>query len=374
MCLFRASHNGCLRENLGLFSDAAASAIPSFRCLFLCGFLNAPKRVTRTLTAMNDIGVLSAFVPEWEHIVCRWQHVLYHTYTVDVHSIFLVEELRRLWRGTLRPDHAGALGIDAGSWTIVPPSFWVVFCTISVKGLAGSTQRKGSCAPKAALDRLGLEPERAARVLFLVEHHLLMSHLAQSRDISDPKLILELAQLCTDRTNLRNSLSRRRWSISGLHRRMPGPIGKGQLLREVYERTAEMLEIGADDPDKAMELLEARVEVRQKSTREELASLGAGSEYRWKVFSEVCPDAISFHIRPGRLLATLKSSCGTGTRKRSRPLFGKCAEDSRSSSCVRAMHTAFFRRLRVLFRPIGSISWDPTSTPVGKAWRWRSTV
>ena len=50
----------------------------------------------RTLMAMNEVGLLAAFVPEWEHIVCRWQHVLYHTYTVDVHSIFLVEELRRL--------------------------------------------------------------------------------------------------------------------------------------------------------------------------------------------------------------------------------------------------------------------------------------
>ena len=140
------------------------------------------------------------------------------------------------------------------------------------KGFGGEHSRKGVVRAEAALDRLGMEPERAARVLFLVEHHLLMSHLAQSRDISDPKLILELAQLCSDRTNLRNlylttvadirASSKDAWTD-----------WKGQLLREVYERAAEMLEIGADDPDKAMELLEARVEVRQQSTREELASL-----------------------------------------------------------------------------------------------------
>ena len=53
----------------------------------------------RTLMAMNEVGLLAALLPEWEHIVNRWQHVIYHTYTVDVHSIFLVEELRRLWRG-----------------------------------------------------------------------------------------------------------------------------------------------------------------------------------------------------------------------------------------------------------------------------------
>ena len=76
-----------LRENLGLFTDSQRCD-PSFRACFM-RILNAPNRVTRTLTAMNDIGVLAAFIPEWEHIVCRWQHVLYHTYTVDVHSIFL---------------------------------------------------------------------------------------------------------------------------------------------------------------------------------------------------------------------------------------------------------------------------------------------
>ena len=55
---------------------------------------------------MNEVGLLGRYLPEWEHIFCRWQHVMYHTYTVDVHSIFLVEELRRLWRGKYEAAHA----------------------------------------------------------------------------------------------------------------------------------------------------------------------------------------------------------------------------------------------------------------------------
>jgi len=58
------------------------------------GVLGSERRVTRTLVAMNETGFLGRFLPEWEHIVCRWQHVMYHTYTVDVHSIFLIEEHR----------------------------------------------------------------------------------------------------------------------------------------------------------------------------------------------------------------------------------------------------------------------------------------
>ncbi len=263
-----------LRENLGLFTDANRHD-PSFRACFM-RILNAPNRVTRTLSAMNDIGVLAAFIPEWEHIVCRWQHVLYHSYTVDVHSIFLVEELRRLWRGRYAQTMP-ELSELMQELEDRPALFLGCLLHDIGKGFGGEHSKKGVVRAKVALERLGVEGERAERILFVVEHHLLMSHLAQSRDVSDPKLILELAQLCGDRTNLRNlylatvadirACSKDSWTD-----------WKGQLLREVYERTAEMLEIGADDPDKAMALLEARVEVRQQSTRDELARSGVDGE------------------------------------------------------------------------------------------------
>src|SRR5262249_14629587 len=86
-----------VRENLHLV-DAAFQCDPAAAAAFL-RVLASPHRVMRSLMAMNATGLLGRFLPEWEPIVCRWQHVIYHTYTVDVHSIFLVEELRRLWKG-----------------------------------------------------------------------------------------------------------------------------------------------------------------------------------------------------------------------------------------------------------------------------------
>ena len=83
-----------IRENLDLVDDEFRKN-PACTDAFL-DVLGAEYRVMRTLMEMNEVGLLAAFLPEWEHIVCRWQHVIYHTYTVDVHSIFLVEELRRL--------------------------------------------------------------------------------------------------------------------------------------------------------------------------------------------------------------------------------------------------------------------------------------
>jgi [protein-PII] uridylyltransferase len=261
-----------VRENLSLLDDSVRDA-PELSDMFM-RILASETRVMRTLMSMNDVGVLAQVIPEWEHIVCRWQHVIYHTYTVDVHSIFLVEELRRLWRGK----YARAMPELSELMREVddrPVLFLGCLLHDIGKGFGGDHSSKGVIRAKPAIERLGLSKERADRVLFVVQHHLLMSHLAQSRDLSDPKLILELAQICGDRTNLRNLyLSTfadiRASSVEGW------TDWKGQLLRELYERTAEMLETGAERPDQAVALLEARVERRRDGAREELVRLGVG--------------------------------------------------------------------------------------------------
>jgi len=273
-----------LRENLYLMDEAKRSD-PSFTACFM-RILDARSRVMRSLMTMNDIGLLAAFIPEWEHIVCRWQHVVYHTYTVDVHSIFLVEELRRLWRGK----YAKAMPELSELMHEVedrPVLFLGCLLHDIGKGFGGHHSQKGVVRARKSLERLGLSQERADRALFIVEHHLLMSHLAQSRDLSDPKPILELAQVCGDRTNLRNL-----YLATFADIRASSKDGwtdwKGQLLRELFERAAEMLETGADDTDKAIELIEARVEVRRESARAELRQLGVG-ESKIDAFFEGMP-------------------------------------------------------------------------------------
>jgi [protein-PII] uridylyltransferase len=264
-----------VRENLELFNEERRRD-PSFRASFL-RILNARNRVMRSLMTMNDVGVLAAFVPEWEHIVCRWQHVIYHTYTVDVHSIFLVEELRRLWRGKYIKERPN---LSELMQEVDDRAVLFLGCLLHDigKGFGGNHSRKGAARAVACVERLGLSEERQQRVIFLVEHHLLMSHLAQSRDLSDPKLILELALLCSDRTNLRN-LYLTTFADIRASSRDAWTDWKGQLLRELFERAAEMLETGADNPKQAMAIIEARVEVRRDGAREELKQLGVdGSE------------------------------------------------------------------------------------------------
>jgi [protein-PII] uridylyltransferase len=272
-----------IRENLSLLDEDVRSS-PEASELFL-SILASETRVMRTLMLMNDVGLLSQIIPEWEHIFCRWQHVIYHTYTVDVHSIFLVEELRRLWRGKYARamPELTELMQEVGDQAVL---FLGCLLHDIGKGFGGDHSNKGVVRAKVAVERLGLSADRSARVLFIVQHHLLMSHLAQSRDLSDPKLILELAQICGDRTNLRNlylatfadirASSVESWTD-----------WKGGLLRELYERTAEMLETGAERQDQAVALIEARVERRRASAKEELMHLGVGESKIESLFDEL---------------------------------------------------------------------------------------
>jgi [protein-PII] uridylyltransferase len=259
-----------VRECLYLIDDAFRSD-PNTVTIFL-GILGARKRVTRTLIAMNEVGLLARFLPEWEQIVCRWQHVMYHTYTVDVHSIFLVEELRRLAKGKYDAEMPEVAELVRA---IEEPTILFLGCLLHDlgKGLEGSHSLRGAERARSCLERMGMEREDIERVTFLVEHHLLMSHLAQRRDLSDPKLILDFARIARDRTNLRHlylltvadirASSKTAWTS-----------WKGRLLRELFERTSEFLETGADDTGEAIELIERRVEARRAAAAAELCAQG----------------------------------------------------------------------------------------------------
>jgi len=273
-----------IREHLHLVGDALRED-PRARAAFL-RILEAENRVMRSLMTMNEVGLLAAFLPEWDHIVCRWQHVMYHTYTVDVHSIFLVEELRRLGNGAYADafPELTELMQSCDDRTVL---FLGCLLHDIGKGFGGDHSERGVERSRPCVERLGITPEQQERVIFLIRYHLLMSHLAQRRDLSDPKLILEFARTTGDRTNLRNlylltfadmrASSNRAWNN-----------WRGALLRELFERTSELLETGSDDPSKAIELIERRVETRRDAAAAELQGLGV-AESKIQGFFETLP-------------------------------------------------------------------------------------
>ncbi len=155
------------------------------------------------------------------------------------------------------------------------------------KGRGGDHANEGAKLAWGCLERLGLTRERVARAVFIVRHHLLMPHVAQRRDLSDPKVIVDFARVVGDRENLRNL-----YLATYADMRASSPSAwnewKGASLAELFERTSEFLESGRDDPHRAVEQMEAHIESRREEAKREIRSLGI-AESRVDAYFEMMP-------------------------------------------------------------------------------------
>jgi [protein-PII] uridylyltransferase len=273
-----------VRESLALIDDDFRRD-PEAAAVFL-RILGSQNRVMRTLMAMNECGVLGRYLPEWDHIVCRWQHVIYHTYTVDIHSIFLIEQLRRLGKGKYERALPELTELVRNTKDLTTLYLGCLLHDIG-KGRGGDHSIRGVDLARTLLGRLGLPEEQCERALFIVRHHLTMSHIAHRRDLSDPKVIVEFARLVGDRQNLHN-LYLATFADTRASSSTAWTEWRGELLRELYQRTSEFLESGDDDPERAAALAEARVERRKEAARGELRGLGV-SEARIEQFFAMMP-------------------------------------------------------------------------------------
>ena len=82
-----------VRRHLHLINDEFRTNPRNHR-LFL-QILEAPEGVTHELRRMNTYGVLGQYIPNFGRIVGRMQYDLFHAYTVDAHTLFVVSNLRR---------------------------------------------------------------------------------------------------------------------------------------------------------------------------------------------------------------------------------------------------------------------------------------
>ncbi len=198
------------------------------------------RNVAQTLRAMHQAGVLGAFLPEFGALTCMALHDAYHMYTVDEHSLRAVQELE--W-------------LRAGKYQEMVPLLTHVMRDIDRhdllllgmllhdigKGRGGGHSERGAAMCSAIAARLDLNPDEAEQVRFLVAHHLNMSHLAQRRDIHDPRLILDFAARVGTLDNLK-----RLYLLTFADMRAVGPkiwnSWHDMLLAELYLRTAEAFE------------------------------------------------------------------------------------------------------------------------------------
>lgn len=153
------------------------------------------------LETMNQLGVLSAVMPEWAPCVGRVQHDLYHVYTVDQHQLYAVAMQKRLWRGELAAEHPIATQL----WREVKRPAPVLLGTLLHdvgKPLGKGHAEKGAVVAGTIGRRLGMSESDIELTEFLVRQHLTMSHLSQRRDLADPEVIARFAERIGDDEHL----------------------------------------------------------------------------------------------------------------------------------------------------------------------------
>lgn len=229
-----------IRDNLSLMNDKVRRSRRVNELFF--NILRYPKRVGQTLREMHHLHFLNAFIPEFKNIFCKVQFDLYHIYTVDIHSLFAVEEMLKLWDGEYAETQAlltqVADNIEKKELLLLA----ILFHDIG-KGSGKDHSSKGASMVPTIARRMGLNREDSQRLQFLVQHHLQMAHISQRRDLNDMKMIAQFAELMGMSENLRML-----YLLTFADLRAVGPDvwseWKGQLLQELYGKAYDFMEKG----------------------------------------------------------------------------------------------------------------------------------
>src|SRR5262245_52601510 len=195
----RASTIRQLTRHLWLIDEEFRQHPRNHRLFF--EILRAPVGVTHELRRMNLYGVLGRYIPAFGRIVGRMQYDLFHVYTVDAHTLFVVSNLRRL----AMPKYDEELpAISRIMQSLPKPELAYVAAIFHdiAKGRGGDHSELGAVDAEAFCLEQGLSRYDARLVAWLVKNHLVLSVTAQKKDISDPKVIHEFAKHVGDQNHL----------------------------------------------------------------------------------------------------------------------------------------------------------------------------
>jgi len=219
---------------------------------------NDPEIVLRR---MNEAGVLGRFVPAFGKVVAMMQFNMYHHYTVDEHLLRCIGVLIEIERGASKDTPLANELIHK----IMPASRKVLFVAMFLHDIAKGRPEDHSIAgarvARRFCPRLGFSAADTETVAWLLEQHLVMSSVAQSRDLSDRKTIENFAAVVqsVERLKLLTILTTADIKAVG-----PGVWNgwKAQLIRTLYFETEPVLTGGFSEVNRAQRVAMAQTEFR----------------------------------------------------------------------------------------------------------------
>jgi [protein-PII] uridylyltransferase len=280
-----------IEESLDLIDDAFRASAEA-RDLFL-GICRNWGRAAQTFREMHELGVLGRYLPEWGALTCLVQYDVYHKFSADQHSLIAVQNLEALAPGQSADSEGNAQVVSE----LERPGLLMLGMLLHDigKGRGHGHVAKGIPLIETLTARIGLPPDDAEKVIFLVAHHLTMSHIAQRRDIDDPKTVESLAGVCRTPEHLRML-----YLLTCADMRAVGPgvmTGwQAQILWDLYARTLVHLTGGQRErPTReavAQRVIEAmRGEVPRTTLAAHLAMLSE------RYLATTSPQRIAAHLR-----------------------------------------------------------------------------
>lgn len=258
-----------VRDNLYLVDDEFRND-PEVNAHFL-ELLRQPEGVYTQLQRMNRYGLLAEYIPAFGNIVGRMQYDLFHVYTVDQHTLFMVRNLRRFAYGKYREIFPHVQPVFQGLEHPELLYLTALFHDIA-KGRGGDHSQLGAVDAREFCQRLGLEPADTELIAWLVQQHLLMSQTAQRKDLADPATIQDFAAIVGNMRYLDNLYLLTVADIAATNPKLWNAWKNG-LLWDLYLLAGAALRRGLENPlQSAVAIRETRAGALSRLLRKERPS------------------------------------------------------------------------------------------------------
>jgi [protein-PII] uridylyltransferase len=219
--------------------------------------LGGPNKMTRQLRRMTRYGILGDYLPEFGRIMGQMQHDLFHTYTVDAHTLEVIKNARRFQYPDLEDKFPVSSRVARRLRKIDLLYIAALYHDIG-KGRGGDHSELGAVDAEHFCQKHNLDQRDTELVVWLVRNHLLMSAVSQRKDISDPEIIQQFAEHVGDEEHLDYLFTLTVADINGTNPTLWN-AWRGSLLRQLYTETRRALRRGLDNPvDKRSLVKQAR--------------------------------------------------------------------------------------------------------------------
>ena len=289
----RASTIRLVRSHLHLIDEGFRND-PEVTAYFM-DLLRAPYTLVSQLTRMRRYGVLGRYIPEFGRVVGQMQHDLFHTYTVDAHTMMVIRQMRRLLFESADQDFPLAARVAHKLPKIELLYVAGLFHDIG-KGRGGNHSELGAADAVRFCRRHGLPEADTELVEWLVKAHLAMSATAQRQDIQDPDVVREFARRVGTETRLDYLYA---LTVADINATNPTLWNgwRAALLGQLYQNTQRQLEQGLD-------ALGARAAACRETATRELARHGIDSDRARSLWDDPEDDFFVHHTPAQVVLIT----------------------------------------------------------------------